>query len=55
MVYMCIPKLKLNKLEKLIEDFTVVDVEVNGFASSHGYTKVMKKLNRKRVKVLLNG
>lgn len=42
--------IKVKQIRKLIEDFTVVDVEVNGFASSHGYTKSNEQLNRNRGK-----
>ena len=42
-----------NIIKQLINDYEIMDVEVNGFASSHGYTDSNEKLNRNRAKSVL--
>lgn len=40
-------------VRQLINDYDIIDVEVNGFASSHGYTDSNEKLNRSRARSVL--
>ena len=42
------------KIRKMIEEYDVIGIDVNGFASSHGYTSSNEKLNRNRGKSVVS-